>query len=121
MLQITLPAGVDADLCPIRSVLVPVLGKWAILIVLSLEDGPLRFSEVKRAVGNITQRVLTQNLRLLERDGHLTRKVIPGPPVEVHYELTERGRDWLVLLKPLVFWAQDTFADVKNSRDAMDA
>lgn len=91
MLQVTAHTKEQAEHCPIRQVLSKVTGKWQILIVLALEDGALRFGELKRAIGDITQRVLTENLRSLERDGYLTRTVDSGPPVAVHYELTTRG------------------------------
>jgi DNA-binding HxlR family transcriptional regulator len=121
MLQITVTTDEESGLCPIRNVLARITGKWQSLILLSLEDGALRFSEVKRTVGDITQRVLTQNLRSLERDGFLTRTVKPGPPVEVSYELTSRGVTLVNVMKPLVLWAEDIFASVKNSRADYDA
>ena len=92
MLPITITPEDDSGLCPVRAVLASVSGKWQSLILLSLEDGALRFSAVKRAIGDITQRVLTENLRSLERDGYLTRSVDAGPPVAVSYELTDLGR-----------------------------
>ena len=92
------------------------MGKWRMIIVLALEDGELRFAEVKRAVGDVTQRVLTENLRGLERDGYLTRTVRPGPPLAVSYKLTDRGQVLVQHFKPLVYWARDNIKDVKNSR-----
>lgn len=110
----------DSGLCPIRSVLAKVTGKWQSLIVFSLEDGPLRFSAVKRMVGDITQRVLTENLRSLERDGLITRTVDPGPPVAVSYELTPLGYELVDVLKPLALWAEENFAAVSESRASHD-
>ena len=80
MLPITVLTPDESGLCPIRNVLSQVTGKWVTLILLALEDGPLRFAEVKRAIGDVTQRVLTENLRKMERDGYLTRTVDAGPP-----------------------------------------
>lgn len=115
-----LPIGVDspaeASECPVRSVLTNVTGKWRILIVLSLEDGPLRFGKIKRTIGDVTQRVLTENLRGLQRDGYLTRTVDPGPPVAVSYELTPLGRSLLETLKPLVYWADAQADAVRAAR-----
>ncbi|MEO0745499.1 MAG: helix-turn-helix domain-containing protein [Pseudomonadota bacterium] len=115
-----LPIGVHSDaealLCPIRMVLSKVTGKWQIIIVLALADEPLRFSALKRTIGDVTQRVLTENLRNLQRDGYLTRTVSPGPPVAVSYELTELGQELVALLKPIVFWAKDNIETVKAAR-----
>jgi DNA-binding HxlR family transcriptional regulator len=92
-----------------------------VLLVLALEDGALRFGALKRTVGDITQRVFTENLRSLERDGYVTRTVDAGPPLAVLYELTPIGYQLLSLLKPLVIWAGDTHSDIAKSREAYDA
>ena len=121
MLKITVTTDADSGLCPVRNILSTVMGKWSSLILLSLEDGPLRFSAIKRTVGDITQRVLTENLRALERDGHVTRRVISGPPVEVHYELTSMGTELVTRFVPLVLWAEEHFAAVQSARERYDA
>lgn len=121
MLQITVTNENEKALCPIRNVLAKINGKWQPLILLSLEDGPLRFSGVKRAIGDVTQRVLTENLRSLQRDGYLSRTVNAGPPVEVHYELTPLGQSLLDVMKPLVLWAGEKFPEVAAARDRFDA
>ncbi|MEM8785734.1 MAG: helix-turn-helix domain-containing protein [Pseudomonadota bacterium] len=110
----------EASECPIRSVLANVTGKWRMIIILTLGQGPLRFGELKRGIGDITQRVLTENLRGLQRDGYLTRTVDPGPPVAVSYELTPLGRGLLSTLKPLVIWSNAQMGDVKAARLAYD-
>ena len=119
-----LPIGVtdkaQAQNCPIRSVLSNVGGKWRIIIILALEDEPKRFGELKRCIGDVTQSVLTENLRGLQRDGYLTRSVDPGPPVAVSYELTPLGRNLLAMLKPLVFWSHDTMDEVRQKRMEYD-
>lgn len=121
MLPITALVPEDAARCPIRGVLSRVTGKWQVLILLALEDGPLRFGALKRTIGDVTQRVLTENLRTLERDGHLSRSVDPGPPVAVSYALTAQGRSLLDVLKPMVLWAGDHAGAVGQARDAYDA
>jgi DNA-binding HxlR family transcriptional regulator len=120
MLNVTAVTMEEADNCPVRQVLSKVTGKWQVLIVLALEDGTLRFGALKRAVGDITQRVLTENLRSLERDGYLTRDVDPGPPVAVRYTLTDMGQELLPLLKALTVWAAGRHGDVARSRTAFD-
>ena len=116
MLPVTANNKSEAALCPIRNVLAYINGKWQVLILLSLEDGPLRFGALKRTVGDITQRVLTENLRSLERDGYLTRTVDGGPPVAVSYALTPMGQSLVEQLKSLVDWACESFKQVTKSR-----
>lgn len=119
-----LPIGVankaEASNCCIRSVLSNVTGKWRMIIILALEDEPRRFGDLKRCIGDITQSVLTENLRGLQRDGYLTRTVDPGPPIAVSYELTPLGRGLLDVLKPLVFWSHEQMDDVKQFRMEFD-
>ena len=121
MLQITDPIDEDSGTCPIRSVLAGIIGKWQPLIILSLADGPVRFNQIKRSIGDISQRVLTQNLRALERDGHITRTVNHGPPVAVSYELTKLGFEFLEIWKPISYWAEHKFDDVTAARRKYDA
>lgn len=121
MLPITVHDPEDGARCPIRTVLANVGGKWQSLILLGLEDGPLRFSALRRTIGDITQRVLTENLRLLERDGYLTRSVDPGPPVAVTYALTGRGHEMVAMLRPLVLWAASNIGAIREARAAYDA
>ncbi|MEO1702665.1 MAG: helix-turn-helix domain-containing protein [Pseudomonadota bacterium] len=119
-----LPIGVEgkdqAENCPIRSVLANVSGKWRILILLALEDGPKRFGVMKRCIGDTTQRVLTENLRSLQRDGYLTRTVDPDPPIAVTYALTPLGEELASMMKPLVFWSNSHMEQVHAARTAYD-
>ena len=107
--------------CPIRQVIVGIAGKWQILILTELSNGALRFGVLKRKIGDISQRVLTEKLRSLERDGHLTRSVSPGPPVAVSYELTTRGHQLVERLVPLIEWAAIHHAEIERSRSSFDA
>ena len=106
----------EALLCPIRTILSKVTGKWQIVLLLTLESGPLRFGELKRAVGDITQRVLTENLRSLQRDGYLSRTVSEGPPVSVSYALTPQGQSLVTKMWPLVDWANENMEPIKAAR-----
>ncbi|MCU7933208.1 MAG: helix-turn-helix transcriptional regulator [Candidatus Thiodiazotropha sp. (ex Codakia rugifera)] len=106
--------------CPIRQVIVGIAGKWIVLILLELSDGALRFGVLKRKLGSISQRVLTEKLRGLERDGYLTRSVDPGPPVAVSYELTAQGHQLVGILEPLMSWAANNHANIERSRAAYD-
>ena len=120
MLKVTAMTKAEIEACPIRNVLANINGKWQPLILLSLEEGPLRFSAIKRAIGDITQRVQTQNLRSMERDGYLTRTVDAGPPVAVTYELTPLGESLISVLKPMVFWAAESYAPIQKARESFD-
>ena len=120
MLPIGIENKADALNCPIRSVLANVTGKWRIIIILALEDEPKRFGELKRCIGDITQRVLTENLRSLQRDGYITRTVDPGPPVAVSYELTELGQTLVQMMKPMVYWSNDHMDQVQAARIIYD-
>lgn len=115
-----LPIGVankaEASNCCIRAVLSNVTGKWRMIIILALEDEPKRFGDLKRCIGDVTQSVLTENLRALQRDGYLTRTVDPGPPIAVSYALTPLGRGLLEGLKPLVYWSHEQMDQVKAAR-----
>lgn len=121
MLHLTATSRDEGALCPIRSVLAPVTGKWAMLILFALADGSLRFGALRRVIGDVTQRVLTENLRALERDGYLTRHVEPGPPVAVHYALTPLGDALVARLRPLADWAAGAFDSVAANRAAFAA
>lgn len=116
MLPIGAHSEAEALLCPIRTVLSKVTGKWQIIVVLALEDGAMRFGALKRTIGDITQGVLTENLRSLQKDGYITRSVDPGPPVAVSYALTPIGIELVGLLKPLFLWAHANMDDVKDAR-----
>lgn len=116
MLPITKVTKIEAAACPIRSVMARFTGKWQVLVLLALEDGVLRFGVLKRTVGDITQRVLTENLRSLEREGYLTRRVDAGPPIAVYYELTPMGQSLVEIVKPVVFWSNDNMGNVKRAR-----
>ncbi len=120
MPKVTAVTKEEVDNCPVRQVLAKVTGKWQILILFALGDGAVRFGALKRAVGDITQRVLTENLRSLERDGHITRTVDGGPPLSVHYELTEMGHELLGHFASLTDWAARNHDSVRQARALYD-
>lgn len=107
--------------CPIRNVLDKVGNKWSLLVLLSLQGWRRRFMEAKRSIGDITQRVLTQTLRSLERDGYIARKVHPTVPPTVEYWLTPLGESLLKPMGKLVAWANGHFDEVMASRKRFDA
>jgi len=111
-----------ADKCPaIRDVLNRVGDKWSVQIVGLLGDGPMRFSELRRAIEGISQRMLTLTLRGLERDGLIARTVFPEIPPRVEYELTRLGRTLLDPIRQLAEWAGDNRTSIQAAREKFDA
>lgn len=112
---------VDANACPIRDVLDQLGDKWSMLLVVLLAAKPQRFSELRRRLPDISQRMLTETLRELTRNGLATRTVFPTRPPSVEYALTVAGRELLVALGPLVTWADDHHDYIRNSRIEFDS
>lgn len=106
--------------CPVRHVLDRIGDKWTTLIVLALSRRPHRFSELRRAVPDISKRMLTQTLRNLERDGLVSRRVFPTKPPSVEYRLTPLGRSLLGPLSALIAWAEETKEEISRARAAFD-
>jgi len=102
--------------CPVRDVLDCIGDRWSLLTLLTLADGTLRFTEVKRAIGDISQRMLAQTLRTLERDGYVTRKVHATVPPKVEYTLTPLGESLLTKVTPLIHWADENHSRVRKAR-----
>jgi DNA-binding HxlR family transcriptional regulator len=92
-------------------------GKWAVLVIRQLNHGPHRFSELKRSIEGISQKMLTATLRDLERDGFISRTVTPSIPPRVDYELTELGLDLRVPLHALATWAVENRERVHAARE----
>ena len=113
--------AMSMDDCPVRDVLDSVGGKWTSLMILGLADGPRRFSQLRRFIPDISQRMLTQTLRDLQRDGYLTRTVYPTQPPSVEYALTPLGQSFLALLRSLVHWSTENHAAIRAARTAYDA
>jgi DNA-binding HxlR family transcriptional regulator len=112
------PGSGQATRCPVRDVLDCIGDRWSLLTLLALRDGTLRFTELKRAIGDISQRMLAQTLRTLERDGYVTREVHATVPPKVEYTLTDLGESLLVKLEPLIQWAHANHARVRKARKA---
>ena len=110
-----------AGQCPSREALDRIGDKWASLIIGLLEDGTMRFSDLQRAIGGITQKMLTQSLRNLERDGLVKRTVYPEVPPRVEYSLTELGTTLIEPLAVLRDWAQQNIAKVTIAQQEYDA
>jgi len=108
------------DCRAVSEVLQRVGDKWTVLVVSTLGDGPKRFNELRKALGSISQRMLTLTLRGLERDGLLTRTVYPSIPPRVDYELTRLGRSLLAPVSELGAWARKNRAAIVEARRKFD-
>ncbi|AEF45467.1 transcriptional regulator, HxlR family [Serratia sp. AS12] len=111
----------NADCQKISQVLARVGEKWSILIIMLLANGPRRFTEIKRAINGISQRMLTLCLKGLERDGLIKRTVIAVMPPHVEYELTPLGHSLTEPVIGLGMWASRHIADIDAAREAFDA
>jgi DNA-binding HxlR family transcriptional regulator len=100
------PVPAEGDVCAISEVLDHVAAKWSIGIVIAAADGPIRFTELERTVEGISRRMLTLNLRKLERDGLLIRTVFPTVPPKVEYQLTPIARELVESFGMLTAWAE---------------
>ena len=107
--------------CPTRQLLVRLSDKWVSLLLCALADGPQRYSDLSRRIASISQKMLTQTLRAMERDGIVTRTVTPSVPVRVDYDLTPLGSDLVPLMQSLKRWAETNMDRVQAARDAYDA
>jgi DNA-binding HxlR family transcriptional regulator len=94
--------------------------KWSVLVVVRLGEGPMRFNQIRREIGGISQKMLTTTLRGLERDGYLTRTVTPSIPPRVDYALTDLGRDLLAPIRGLETFARRNQARIASARAAFD-
>ncbi|WP_070965792.1 winged helix-turn-helix transcriptional regulator [Vibrio sonorensis] len=106
--------------CPVRNVVAQIGDKWSMLILFALVDGPDRFNSLKSRINGISQRMLTQTLRDLEREGYVNRTVYPEVPVKVEYELTEMGQGIVNPLYQLVLWAEEHKVKIEQAREAYD-
>ena len=108
------------DNCPIRSVVQNISGKWSALLLMALAEKPYRFGELRRLVPDISQRMLTQTLRDLQRDGYVRREVFATKPPSVEYSLTDLGRSMYDAIQHLFNWAENNHMKVRAARASFD-
>jgi DNA-binding HxlR family transcriptional regulator len=106
--------------CPVRDVIQGISNKWSSLLMMALAEKPYRFGELRRLVPDISQRMLTQTLHDLQRDGYVHREVFPTKPPSVEYSLTDLGRSMFGPLHQLLQWAERNHGAVRDARDAFD-
>src|SRR5229473_6261049 len=112
---------VAEDCRAVSEVLARVGDKWTVLVVSALGEGPMRFNELRRALGSISQRMLTLTVRGLERDGLVTRTLFPTIPPRVDYELTKLGHSLLEPVSRLGTWARQNTQTIQQARVHFDA
>jgi len=104
--------------CPIRDIISRLGDKWSLLVLITLSsNGVMRFSDIHKSIGDISQRMLTVTLRALEADGLVTRKVYPEVPPKVEYCLTESANRLIPHLNSLVGWAMENMQNIVVSRE----
>ncbi|NNE58301.1 MAG: helix-turn-helix transcriptional regulator [Hellea sp.] len=108
------------DLCPTRAVFSKLSGKWPVLIITHLSFGSHRFSELLGAIPDISQRMLTQTLRSLERDGMAIRTATASIPPRVDYRLSELGQSYLEGLESILQWSLKSRAEIEAAQAAYD-
>ncbi|MGY4644367.1 winged helix-turn-helix transcriptional regulator [Cellulomonas sp. URHB0016] len=107
--------------CPTRQLLDELSDKWVCLVLVALGPGPLRHGELRRRILGVSQKMLTQTLRDLERDGIVERTVTASVPVRVDYELTPLGRSLMPVVEAVKTWAQAHMEEVDAARELYDA
>jgi DNA-binding HxlR family transcriptional regulator len=118
---ITMSGAFTASDCPVRDVLSQLGDKWSTLIISRLAEKPQRFGELRRAIPDISQRMLTQTLKDLQRDGLVSRAVFATVPPSVEYSLTPLGRSLLEPLRGLIQWAESHHGNIRLARAAFAA
>jgi DNA-binding HxlR family transcriptional regulator len=109
-----------AEACPTRQVINRIGDRWSLLVLYALEGGTLRFTELRRAVEGVSQKMLTQTLRLLERDGLVRRDVFAAVPPHVEYSLTPLGRSLSSRIAAVREWAYTNMDDIESARAVFD-
>ena len=106
--------------CPSRQVLARISDKWVTLILVALARGPLRYSDLRKIIAGVSQKMLTQTLRALERDGLVSRTVTARVPVRVDYQLTPLGESLMPAVHAVKSWAEEHIGEIEASRAAYD-
>ncbi|HBS77186.1 MAG: transcriptional regulator [Pseudomonas sp.] len=121
MTQPNLAYDVFEDRCPARLVLDRLADKWALLILDRLKSGPVRFNTLRRDIKRISQKMLAQTLRKLERDGLVSRRAFPTVPVTVEYDLTPLGKTLTQTVAALAHWAEKNMDAILACQTAYDS
>ncbi|MBC3953993.1 MULTISPECIES: helix-turn-helix domain-containing protein [Pseudomonas] len=104
--------------CPSRVILNHVCGRWGVLVLIVLRGGMHRFSEVRRKIGGVSEKMLAQTLQHLEQDGFVHRKALPVVPPHVEYRLTAMGEEVALQVETLALWIETRLPDIMRAREA---
>jgi DNA-binding HxlR family transcriptional regulator len=115
-----LPPDAFLDVCPSRTVLARIGQKWTVLTMVALQGTPLRFGDIRRRLQGVSQKMLTQTLRAMERDGLIEREVYDERPLRVEYALTPLARTLLPLIVSLKQWAERSLKTIETHNRAFD-
>lgn len=122
MKKVEIPRGqVLSDLCPSRSILTDVTSRWSILVLYVLSERTMRFAEIRRGIGGISEKMLSETLKRLENHGFLRRVAYPVVPPKVEYSLTPLGHELNDHIFPLLDWLQDNTHRITTHHSANDA
>jgi DNA-binding HxlR family transcriptional regulator len=105
---------------PSRQVLDRISDKWVTLVLVALADGPLRYRDLCQVIAGVSQKMLTQTLRTLERDGLVSRTLTPGVPARVDYALAPLGESLMPAVNAVKTWAEEHIGEIEASRAAYD-
>lgn len=111
--------ALNAD-CPGREIFNHITSRWALLIVIALGEAPLRFHVLRERVEGVSEKMLSQTLKTLARDGLVTRHVEPAIPPQVSYDLTPMGRELSDLFQRLILWIGKNFTDIADAQARYD-
>lgn len=103
--------------CPSRDILKHLTSRWGVLVLLALLDGTLRFAEVRRKVGGVSEKMLSQTLQQLEADGFVDRRAFPVVPPHVDYTLTDLGQEAAVRVRALADWIEVSMPRIAEARE----
>ncbi len=106
-------------MCPSRIVLNHVTSRWGVLVLIALQDHTLRFSELRRVVGGVSEKMLSQTLKTLEQDGFVHRKSFEVVPPHVEYSLTLHGQEVTVHVKALATWVEENILTLTEARESL--
>ncbi len=118
--KILLPPDAFLKVCPSRNVLTRVGQKWTVLAMVALQGAPMRFGDIRRRLEGISQKMLTQTLRAMERDGLIERSVYDEKPLRVEYTLSPLARGLLPIVLALKQWAEDSLSVIESNNRAYD-
>ncbi|WP_133910891.1 winged helix-turn-helix transcriptional regulator [Streptomyces sp. NBC_00582] len=113
--------AVGDAMCPQRGALEHLTSRWGTLVLIALLDRPYRFSELRREIGRVSEKMLTQTLQTLERDGMVHRDAKPVIPPRVDYSLTDLGREAAEQVRALALWTDVRMAAIEKAREEYDA